>query len=63
MVEKVTIIIAILSIIYLGIRAFMGSLSAHALIYYMLEKKYTPPTPKEMEECQKEIAFRWFNLK
>jgi|GEM_PF-6322025 len=57
MVEKVTIIIAILAIIYLGIKAFMGSLSAHALIYYMLEKNTLLRLRKKWKSAKKRLLF------
>jgi hypothetical protein len=43
-------IFLIIIILLLGIKVLISSIQIHALILYMLEKKYTPPTKKELDE-------------
>lgn len=50
-----------LSIIYLGIKAFMGSLSSHALIYYMLEKNTLLQLRKKWKSAKKKLLLDGLN--
>lgn len=54
-------LVIVAGFIYLSAKLVIAVISNRALILFMLLKKYTPPTPKEMEACRREIVYKWIN--
>lgn len=56
-----------LILLALLIRCAVGWLNSYvcrlALILFMMEKKYTPPSGKELEACMREVWIRVLHLK